>query len=49
MNIKLELTLDEVNGILHGLGNMPFAQVELLIKNIRDQVIPQIQEPGVEN
>lgn len=41
--IKLELELEEVNGILVGLGNLPYAQVQPLIDKIRGQVIPQVQ------
>jgi hypothetical protein len=41
--MKLDLTLEEVNGILMALGNMPYAQVEPLIGKIRAQVIPQVQ------
>lgn len=41
--MKLELTLEEVNGILVALGNLPYAQVEALIGKIRTQVIPQVQ------
>ena len=41
--IKLELTLDEVNGVLIALGKMPFAEVELLVAKIREQAVPQVQ------
>jgi hypothetical protein len=41
--IKLELTVEEVNGILQSLGNMPYAQVVALVENIRAQATPQIQ------
>ena len=41
--IKLELTVEEVNGVLQSLGNMPYAQVVALVENIRNQAIPQIQ------
>ena len=39
----LELTLEEVNGVLVGLGHLPYAQVQPLIDKIREQVIPQVQ------
>ena len=43
--IKLELTLDEVNGVLQALGNMPYAQVVALVENIKNQAIPQVPPP----
>ena len=43
MAIKLELDLNEVNGVLGALGQMPFAQVEPLVNKIRQQAIPQAQ------
>ena len=41
--IKLELTVEEVNGIMQSLGNMPYAQVVALVEKIRAQATPQIQ------
>jgi len=41
MAIKLELELNEVNGILGALGQMPFAQVEPIVNKIREQAVPQ--------
>ena len=48
--IKLELALDEVNGVLSALGNMPYAQVSGLIEKIREQAIPlvPVPQPSVE-
>ena len=51
--IKLELTVEEVNGVLQALGNMPYAQVVALVENIRNQATPQVQsqpapEPAAE-
>ena len=43
MSIKLDLTLDEVNGILISLGKLPFEQVEPLISKVRSQAIPQAE------
>lgn len=43
MAIQLELSLEEVNGVMVALGNLPYAQVEALITKIRAQVIPQVQ------
>ena len=43
--IKLELTVEEVNGILQALGNMPYAQVVALVENIKNQAIPQVPAP----
>jgi hypothetical protein len=48
--IHLELTIDEVNGILQSLGNMPYAQVVTLVEKIKAQAIPQVpvtQAPAV--
>ena len=41
--IKLELTVEEVNGVLQSLGNMPYAQVVALVEKIRAQATPQVQ------
>ena len=41
--IKLELTVEEVNGILQALGNAPYAQVVALVEKIRAQATPQVQ------
>lgn len=41
--MKLDLTLEEVNGVLVGLGHLPYAQVQPLIDKIREQVVPQVQ------
>jgi hypothetical protein len=43
MAIQLELSLEEVNGVMVALGNLPYAQVEALITKIRAQVIPQVE------
>ncbi len=40
--IKLELILDEVNGVLTALGQLPYAQVAPLVEKIRDQATPQV-------
>ena len=42
--IKLDLEINEVNGILQALSQMPYIQVELLIKKIKEQAEPQVQE-----
>lgn len=42
--IKLELHVDEVNGILGALGQLPYAQVAGLVEKIRVQAIPQVQD-----
>ena len=41
-NIKLDLTVQEVNGILQGLGQLPFSQVESLINKVRSQAQAQL-------
>lgn len=42
--IKLELSLNEINTILSGLGNLPYVQVDLLIPKIREQAQKQLQK-----
>lgn len=41
--MKLDLTLEEVNGVLVGLGHLSYTLVQPLIDKIREQVIPQVQ------
>jgi len=43
MEIKLNLTIDEVNGIIGTLSMLPFNQVAGLVNKIREQAIPQVQ------
>ena len=45
--ITLALELDEVNGVLSALGQIPFIQVAGLISKILGQVSPQVQTNGV--
>ena len=40
--IKLELSIEEVNGILNLLGQQPFVQVQGVIMNIQAQAAPQV-------
>ncbi len=42
-NINLELTTDEINLILEGLGSMPFVKVYSLIGKIQQQAASQIK------
>jgi hypothetical protein len=44
MNIKLELTVDEVNAILRSLGKHPFEEIATLINKIKTQGEPQVAE-----
>ena len=44
--IILELELDEVNGVLAALGQIPFVQVAGLISKIQEQASPQVQTNG---
>jgi|APGre2960657373_1045057.scaffolds.fasta_scaffold460694_1 hypothetical protein len=44
MNIKLELTVDEVNAILRCLGKHPFEEIATLINKIKSQGEPQVAE-----
>ena len=43
MEIKLTLTIEEVNGIIGTLSMLPFNQVASLVTKIREQAIPQVQ------
>ena len=43
MNIKLELSLEEVNQILTTLGQLPYAQVANLIEKMREQAKTQLE------
>ena len=47
--IRLELTVDEVNGVLAALGTQRFDQVATLIDKIREQAIPQVPAPNAGN
>ena len=47
MNIKLELTLEEVNGILAALGELPTkTNAMFLIQKIQQQAQPQLPKEG---
>lgn len=41
-DLKLSLSLDQVNLVLEGLGNLPFARVHLLIAQIQRQATEQL-------
>ncbi len=41
--INLTLTVDQINGVLEALGNMPFARVVDLVADIRNQAMNQVQ------
>ena len=41
----LDLTLEQVNLVLGALGNAPFAQVEVVITEIREQAQRQLTLP----
>ena len=43
MEIKLSLTIEEVNGVMQALGNMPYVQVTALVEKVRSQAAPQVQ------
>lgn len=43
MKIKIELTMEEVNGVLTALSHMPFNQVAALIQNVTEQAQTQLQ------
>jgi hypothetical protein len=42
--IKLELSIEEINGILALLGQQPFVQVQSVIVKIQTQAAPQVAE-----
>ena len=42
--LKLELTIEQVNGILQLLGNAPYVQSAGLINLIQETVGPQVRE-----
>jgi len=44
MNIKLELSIEEVNMILRVLGKHPFEEVVAVIQKIKQQGDPQVEE-----
>lgn len=49
MEIKLTLTLDQVNGIMNALGELPVKTgAGLLMEVIRQQVVPQLPEQSEE-
>ena len=43
MEIKLSLTLEELNAVMQALGNMPYAQIASLVEKVRAQAVPQVQ------
>ena len=46
--IKLEITIDEANVILEGLGQLPFVQVYELIGKLQEQARNQLNGQGIE-
>lgn len=48
--MKLDLTLPEINAVLHALGTLPYVQVFELVQKIRTQAQAQVTaEQGTEN
>jgi hypothetical protein len=45
-DIKLNLTIDDINMILEGLGNFSFSRAQTLVGKIREQVSRQITSPN---
>lgn len=46
VKLNLELTFDEVNGIIAALGELPTkSNAMFLIQKIQEQVIPQLPKP----
>lgn len=49
VNLKIELSLDEVNGVLVALSKLPYDQVADLIVKIRTQAMPQVSPNKAES
>ena len=49
VNIKLELPLNYVNIVLSLLGKAPYEQVADVVIAIREQAIPQLPVPQIED
>ncbi len=47
--IKLDLSIDEANLVLEGLGNLSFAKVFALIAKIQEQASQQLNGEMVQN
>jgi hypothetical protein len=43
--MKLELSLQEVNTLLTGLGRLPYEAVFELVDKIKNQAAPQLNQP----
>lgn len=43
MEIKLNLTIEEVNAIISTMAMLPFNQVHGILNKVREQAIPQVQ------
>ena len=43
MEIKLNLTIEEVNAVISTMAMLPFNQVHGIVNKIREQAIPQVQ------
>jgi hypothetical protein len=46
--LELKLNVDQINMILGGLGKLPFEVVAGLVDEIRNQVMPQIEQKNKE-
>ena len=44
VKLKLELTIDQTNGVLQILGNAPYVQSVNLINLIQEQAGPQVRD-----
>ncbi len=49
MNINLTFTLDEMNGLLTALGQLPYVQSANFITMIHNQAVPQIRAQEIAN
>jgi hypothetical protein len=44
--MKLELSLQEINTVLTGLGRLPYEAVFELVDKIKNQATPQLNQPA---
>jgi hypothetical protein len=44
--MKLDLSLQEVNTVLTGLGRLPYEAVFELVEKVKNQATPQLNQPS---
>ena len=45
--IKLDMTIEDINLVLEGLGSMPFARVYALVAKVQEQASQQLKPANV--